>query len=432
MRSFPNSLRPFAKPRADPIGAPADPSLNATVRSGDGRPHPHERRTIAGLAGIYLLRLLGMYMVLPVLALHAAKLEGSTPVLVGLAVGGYGLAQAALQIPFGVWSDRYGRRRVIAGGLLVFALGSVLAAVADGAWLLVIGRVLQGAGGISAAVVALIADVSRPQVRAQAMAVLGAAVGVAFAIGMIAGPGLAGRFGVPFLFWLTAGLTMLAVLYVAVGIPGPNRHVHDATLEWTPGHLAEVLRSTAMRRLDLGALLLHSSVTALFVVGPVLLQRHLPASEHGTVYGVLVPIGLVLMVISAFFADRHGRLKDAILSGGVCLLGAAVCLAFGRDSFPGVVGAMGLTIAAVAIAEPAAPAMVTRLANDQARGTAAGVYHLCQFTGSFIGGLVGGLLLEDPQTLGVALIVGAILWLLLASNLPRLKPGRLLSTPGEV
>lgn len=393
--------------------------------SGDrGGGYAHERRTIAGLAGIYLLRLLGMYMVLPVLSLHAARLEGHTPLLVGLAVGSYGLAQGALQVPFGIWSDRFGRRRVIAFGLFLFTAGSVIAALAPSVIWLVAGRTLQGAGGISAVVVAFIADVSRPQIRAQAMAVLGASVGVAFAIGMITGPGLAARYGVPGLFWLTAGLSLLAMVYVLTGIPSPPRHVHDATIEWTPGHLRDVLLDGRMRRLDLGSLLLHTMVTTMFVVGPGLIENYLPAAEHGKVYGVLVPIGLVLMALSAVTADRKGRLKEAILGGGLFLLVGGAGLVLDLDGFWAIVLAVGCTIAAVAVAEPAAPAMVTRLAHDDARGTAAGVYHMCQFSGSFLGGVVGGLLLDRPTALGWVLLGGAALWLALAAGLPRLAPGR--------
>lgn len=390
---------------------------------GNESQNPHEMRTILGLSGIYLLRLLGMYMVLPVLSLHAADLEGHTPLLVGMAVGSYGLAQAGLQIPFGVWSDRYGRRRVIAGGLLVFAAGSVVAAIATDAWQLVLGRTLQGAGGVSAAVVALIADVSRPSIRTRAMAALGASVGIAFTIGMIAGPGLAARFGVPFLFWLTAVLSVLAAVYMVTGIPRPPRHVHDATIEWTYGHLGDVLRNTAMRRLDIGAFLQHTQVTMMFVVGPGLLAEHVPRAEHGTIYLVLVPVGLSVMVVSAFFADRWGRLKTAVLGGSVSLLVAAAFLLFGDSTFLAVTGAIGMTIIAVAIAEPAAPAMVTRLSNDSARGTAAGTYAMCQFTGSFAGGLLGGLLLHRPEALGIGLAVLSTLWALVASGLPSL-PGQ--------
>ena len=387
-------------------------------------PGPHEKRTILGLAGIYLLRLLGMYMVLPVLALHAADLEGHTPALVGLSVGAYGLAQAALQIPFGIWSDRYGRRRVIAGGLFVFAAGSVLAAVADDAVQLVLGRVLQGAGGVSAAVVALIADVSRPAVRARAMAALGVSVGVAFTIGMIAGPGLAARYGVPFLFWLTAGLSVLAAVYVMTMIPRPPRQVHHASVEWTVGHLGEVLRDRRMLRLDAGALLQHSMVTAMFVVGPGLLAQHVPRAEHGQVYLVLVPIGLAVMGVSAFFADRWGLLKWAVLGGSVSLLGSSAFLLLGDEGFVAVSAAIGLVIVAVALAEPAAPAMLTRLSNHQARGTAAGTYHMCQFTGSFVGGVAGGLMLGQPDTLGLFLLIAATVWLGVAIGLPNLPPHR--------
>ena len=406
--------------------------MSGTGPSTESEKHPHELRTILGLSGIYLLRLLGMYMVLPVLSLHARELEGHTPLLVGLSVGAYGLAQAALQIPFGIWSDRFGRRRVIAGGLLVFAAGSVVAALADNAVQLVIGRTLQGAGGVAAAVMALITDVSRPSIRARAMAALGASVGIAFTIGMIAGPGLAARFGVPFLFWLTAALSVLAALYVVTGIPRPGQHVHDPSVEWTPGHLGEVLRHPAMRRLDVGAFLQHTQVTMMFVVGPGLLAELVPRAAPAEIYTVLVPVGLSVMVVSAFFADRWGLLKHAVLGGSVSLLGAAAFLLIGDASFVAISGAIGMTIIAVATAEPAAPAMVTRLSNDTARGTAAGTYAMSQFTGSFAGGLAAWLVLLRPISgvpfdqaiaLGASLCALSIVWFFVAIGLPRL-PGQ--------
>jgi MFS family permease len=387
----------------------------------EGVAYAHEKRSVAGLAAIYMLRLLGMYMVLPVLALYAATLPGHTPILVGLAVGSYGLAQALLQVPFGVWSDRYGRRRVIGSGLFLFTLGSVVAALAPNVVWLIVGRTLQGAGGIAAAVVAFIADVTRPQARAQAMAVLGASVGVAFAIGMISGPSLAARFGVTGLFWFTAALSAVALLYISFGIPRPPRHVHDSTVEWTPGFLREVAMMPAMRRLDIGATLLHTMVTCMFVVGPGRLERYLPVEEHGKVYLVLVPIGLILMAGSAAVADRWGRLREAILAGSLFLIVGGVGLIYAPEAFWSIILATGCTIAAVAVAEPAAPAMVTRLARDEARGTAAGAYHMCEFSGSFFGGLAGGLLLHWPHALGWVLAGGAAVWFLLAAGLPRLR-----------
>jgi len=377
---------------------------------------------VVSLAGIYLLRMLGMYMVLPVLSLHAAELAGATPLMTGLALGGYGLAQAALQIPFGVWSDRFGRRRVISIGLLVFAGGSVIAATSGNVVWLVVGRIMQGAGGVSAAVVALLADATRPGFRARAMAIMGASVGVAFAIGMISGPSLAARYGVPFLFWLTAGLSVLAALWVVTGVPRPERHVHDASVEWTPGHLTEVLRNPGMLRVDLGAFFLHSHVTAMFVAGPQLLGRHIPLEDHGTVYLVLVPIGLVVMGLTAFFADRRGLLKQAVLGGVGCVGVSALFMVGGSSQLMPVAAAMGFTILAVATAEPAAPSIVTHLANDNARGTAAGLYHMCQFTGSFFGGLVGGYMIDRPEELGVLLFLGTVIWFALASGLPSLGP----------
>lgn len=381
----------------------------------------HETRNVAGMACIFGLRLLGLYMVLPVLALHANDLRGATPFLVGLSVGSYGLTQAALQVPFGSLSDRYGRRRIIALGLLLFAAGSVLAARAGSVWVLILGRTLQGGGAVSSAVVALVADLTRPQVRVRAMAAVGSAVGVAFAAGMIMGPSVASHFGVAAVFWLMAAFSVVAAAYVLLLVPRPPRGVHHADVAWTAGQWGGVVHSAAMVRLDAGIFLLHAMVTALFVVGPGLMATHIPVAEHGKVYAAVVPFGVALMAFSAIQADRRGRLREAVVGGAVLLAAASVALAFAHH-YAGVVAAVALAVGGVALAEPAMPAMLTRLSAAETRGTAAGLFHMSQFVGSFVGGALGGLLLRQPTRLALVMLAGAVLWLIVAWGLPHLGP----------
>jgi MFS family permease len=376
---------------------------------------------VVGLSGLYGLRLLGLYLVLPVLSIYAGTLAGSTPLLIGLSLGVYGFAQALLQIPFGLWSDRYGRRRAIVVGLLLFALGSVIAAQAHSILWLIVGRFFQGAGAVASALVALMADLSGPRYRTRAMGAVGVSVGLAFAAGMVAGPPVSARLGVPALFWLTAVLSGLGALYVAVAVPKTSGWHHDEEVEWTRGQTRDVLHQPALVRLDGGIFVLHLLVTCAFVVGPTYLERYLPVEQHGRVYAPVVLSGVPLLALSAFFADRRGRLKEAVVVGSVLLVAGAILL---MNAHRGVGWCVGLTaslVAAIAIAEPAMPALLTHLIAPRLRGTAAGIFHTCQFAGSFVGGMAGGAMLKHPQVVGPILVGLCVLWVIASWGLPAVR-----------
>ena len=245
-----------------------------------------EARSAASMAGIYALRMLGLFMILPVFALYADELEGATPALAGLAIGIYGMTQALLQIPYGLLSDRIGRKPVIIFGLLVFALGSAIAASADNIHLVIFGRALQGAGAIAAAVMALTADLIREEHRVKAMAIIGMSIGASFALAMVLGPVLNTWIGVPGIFWLTAVLALGGIAVVVLVVPNPvvTRVRRDA--EAVPAQFASVLRDAQLFRLDIGIFALHLILTASFVVLPLALRdiAGLPANRHWEVY----------------------------------------------------------------------------------------------------------------------------------------------------
>ena len=280
-----------------------------------------EGKAAGGLAMVFAFRMLGMFMVLPVLATYGQELAGSTPALIGLAIGAYGLTQALLQIPFGVLSDRIGRRPVIYAGLLIFAAGSVLAANADTIWGVIAGRVLQGAGAISAAVMALLSDLTREQHRTKAMALIGMSIGVSFALAMVTGPLVTRAFGLSGLFWITAGLALLGIVIVAGMVPKATAALQHRESGVARQALGGILRHRELLRLDLGIFILHAILMASFVALPLTLveQAGLPRDEHWWVYLVAMLVGFFAMVPFIIYGEKKRQMKR-VLVGAVALL----------------------------------------------------------------------------------------------------------------
>lgn len=347
-----------------------------------------EWRAVAALGMVYALRMIGMFMVLPVFALYARDLPGGASHLqVGLAVGIYGLTQALLQIPFGMASDRFGRKPVIFVGLAVFALGSVVAGHADSIDGVIAGRLLQGAGAVSSAVAALLADVTREQVRTTAMALLGAGMGLAFILALVLGPVVSLWIGVDGIFFLTAVLVMLALPVVGFGVPTPQRPVARA------GGFGLALRNPQLLRLNFGIFLLHATMIGLFVAAPVALldTLELGSTEQWKVY---VPV-LLLSVLPVFpvirWAEARGRTRLAY-RGAIGLLAVAMVIAaLGHAHGPWLLLAMLLFFIPFNYLEGALPSMISRRAPAESRGAALGVYATAQFLGAFAGGSVVGL-----------------------------------------
>lgn len=374
-----------------------------------------ERRASWSLAAIFALRMLGLFLVLPVFMLEAARYAGGgDPLLIGIGLGVYGLVQALLQAPLGLASDRIGRKKVIVLGLLVFAAGSMLAATAGSIHGLIAGRALQGAGAISAAVTALLADLTRDEVRTKGMALVGISIGLMFALSLIVAPPLAGLFGLRGLFTLTAVLAVAGVAIVLLWTPAePARHA-----DLPQGTLGEVWRHPALWRLDLGIFIVHAVQMAMWVVVPgMLVAAGLPKAQHWQVY---LPAFLISFVFlgALFSAERRGRL------GGIwrfmLVLLAVVELLFLLLALraPGV-WTLGFVLllffVAFNVLEAVLPSMVSRLAPPQARGAALGVYNTMQSLGLFIGGAAGGWLVKywGASGLFVAALALAVIWLLL-------------------
>ncbi|GKT24947.1 MFS transporter [Acidovorax sp. SUPP3334] len=390
-------------------GATAAPPSNTTAMT------PLERRSSLALALIFALRMLGLFLVLPVFALEARKYPGGDdPALVGLAMGIYGLTQAVLQLPLGMASDRFGRKRVIVLGLAVFAAGSLMAALADSLTGLLAGRALQGAGAVSAAVTALLADQTRDAVRTKAMALVGGSIGLMFAVALVAAPLLAAHIGLAGLFGLTCALALGGIAVVLwVVPPEPARHA-DAPR----GRLAEVWRHADLLRLNLGVFVLHTVQMAMWVAVPALLvQAGLPKAGHWQVYLPAVVLSFAMMG-GLFALERRGYLRETLLAaigmvllvqmglGGVAAAGATPALwALGLLLFVFFCGFNAL--------EASQPSLVSRMAPPHLRGAALGTYNTLQSLGLFAGGALGGALAKwagPPQLFAVTALLCAV-WL---------------------
>lgn len=397
------------------------------ARKNSIRMHPEEMRASMALAWVYALRMLGMFLVLPVLALYAAGLPdaGDNKMLVGLAMGMYGLTQAVLQLPLGMASDRFGRKKVIYLGLLVFALGSFMAAVATSLPMLVLARAIQGAGAVSAAVTALVADLTREEVRTRAMAMIGLSIGLTFSASLVISPLLSEYIGVAGLFALTGVLTLLSMLVVKFLVPDPVRSKLHEDAEVQPARFGEVLKNKELLRLNFGIFALQCGMMALFTSLPFALQDlGLKKAHHWQVYLPATLIGLVLMIPAIIVGETRNKLKQIFLLGIALIFASQLGLLFGLHS----VWLIGLSLIVYFIGfnilEASQPSLVSKIAPAELKGTAMGVYNTMQSVGLFSGGALGGLLFHHFGFNGVfafcSVLIGA--WFAIAAVAPAPAP----------
>jgi len=381
---------------------------------------PHERRTAFSLASIFAMRMLGLFMILPVFALYAEHFEGVTHLLVGVAIGIYGLTQALLQIPFGMASDRIGRKPVIAVGLLIFAIGSVVAATADTIHGVILGRALQGAGAVAAAVRALVADLTREEHRSKAMAVIGMTIGFSFLVAMVAGPLLNHWIGVPGIFWLTALLALLGIAILFVLVPTPQKSTLHRDAEPVPAKFSEVLRDGELLRLDFGIFVLHLVLTASFVAVPLALRDagFVPA-DHWQLYLPVMVVAMGLAVPFIIVAEAKRKMKPVFIGAVASLMLGQLLLAGLHQSVLAVGLLLLLYFSAFNLLEATLPSLVSKVAHAESKGTAMGVYASSQFFGAFIGGVLGGWAYGVWDTTGVFLLNALLLllWLLVAGTM---------------
>ena len=385
-----------------------------------------EFRSTAALAIVFATRLLGLFMIYPVFAGYASHLSGATPLLIGLALGAYGLTQGLLQIPYGLLSDRTGRKRVIAGGLLLFAAGSVIAALATSIGGMLIGRTLQCAGAVGSVVLALVADLTREEVRTRAMAIVGMTIGLAFAVAIVLGPALGAIIGVPGIFWLTAGLAFAGIGVTYGLVPTPARLVRHRDAEAVPLLFARVIRNRELLRLDLSIFALHLILTASFLAVPPLLARslQLATGNDWMVYLPVLAASIALMVPIILLAEKGDRMKEVFLATIALLAASQAVLALWGGHAVAVVAALTAFFTGFNVMEASLPSLVTKIAPADAKGTATGIFSSAQFLGIFAGGAAGGLALAAGGAGGVFVLTLAVAlaWLAIGAMMPR--PGR--------
>jgi MFS family permease len=373
-----------------------------------------EIRASASLASIFALRMLGLFLILPVFAVHARSIPGGDdPAMIGLALGIYGLTQGVLQIPFGTASDRWGRKRVIVIGLVLFAIGSFIAAAADDMTWTIIGRAVQGAGAISAAVTAFIADATRDEHRTKAMAMVGASIGLTFALSLVGAPPLYAAIGMAGLFALTGVLALAAIAVVLWVVPeAPVREHHDK-----PASVRKVVFDPQLLRLNFGIFALHTVQMAMFVVVPVLLveRGQLPLAQHWWVYLPVVLVSFGLMMPPIMAAERRSRMRLLFLGAVALLLVVQLGLMIMAPGLLWLAAWLLLFFVGFNILEASLPSLVSRLAPGSAKGLALGIYNTTQAVGLFTGGALGGIVASRWGAQGVfgsAAVIMAVWWLI--------------------
>lgn len=381
-------------------------------------------KQILPLSLIVALRFFGLFIVLPVLSIYALDMEGATPFLAGLIVGGYALTQAIFQVPFGMMSDKFGRKQVLFVGLIIFIIGSVIAAMSDNIYMLLIGRFLQGAGAIGSVVSAMIADLVKEEQRAHAMAIMGGTIAVSFAAAMIIAPIVGGNWGIDKLFWLTAILSVLAIGVLFTSVPKPPRIVHSYSEE--ESKFFDVFKDKALTRMYI-TFLFHSSImTMAFFIIPLVMTQSIEeggfAWEKAELWKVYFPamiFGFLAMAPAAIFGEKYGKGKEIFMISVVTIFFGFLAMGFATTPWVFILGVV-LFFIGFNMFEPLLQSFVAKFAKVHQKGAALGVANTFAYTGIFFGGILAGWLMQnyDRETLAIVVAVISVAWFVWVATMP--------------
>ena len=385
-----------------------------------------ERQSVFSLAFLYASRMLGLFMVLPVFILYGRDLENANELLLGLAIGAYGLSQALLQIPFGALSDKFGRKKLIFIGLILFFLGSVIAATSTDIYGVILGRFIQGSGAIASVLMALLSDLTSEESRTKAMALVGMSIGVSFSLALVIGPIVAEWHGLQGVFWLTAALALFGVVWLFVFVPNPVHSTKSRDARLFKNQLGDVLRNKELLRLDFGIFALHLCLTAMFIAVPMSLLSHsdVTAENHWWVYLSVMMLSFFAMVPFIIVGEKKRQMKAVFMFAVVLLCIGAISAVWSQEGFEGFWLSLFIFFMAFNLLEASLPSLVSKLSPAGSKGTAMGVYSTSQFFGAFVGGVFGGWVLSSYQESGVYIFVSVVclVWLVIAAKMTNPNP----------
>lgn len=386
-----------------------------------------EKKAAFSLASVFGVRMLGLFMILPVFAIYGEQLAGYSPIWLGLAIGAYGLTQALLQIPMGILSDKYGRKPVILAGLVVFLIGSIVAAVSTTIYGVVLGRAIQGMGAIASAILALAADLTREEQRPKVMATIGMFIGLSFTFAMILGPIVADAFGLSGLFWFTGFLTILAMLMIQFMVPYSINKAPRGDSVALPEQIVKLIRHPQLSRLNWGVFILHMALTACFVTLPKqFVASGLALESHWQIYLPTLLGSFFLMVPFMIFAMKKQQEKP-MFSAAVALLSLALFLLWLLPTgLWSLVLSVVLFFTAFNYLEATMPSILSRIAPAGVKGSVMGIYSSSQFLGAFVGGIVGGFVASSygENTIFLVMALASLLWLVLSFGMKKLKKSK--------
>lgn len=379
-------------------------------------------KNVLAIAAIFSFRMLGLFMLIPVFTIFAMQLQGATPALMGLALGSYGLSQGLLQMPFGMLSDRFGRKPILRIGLVLFVCGSLLGAFSHSIYTMILARTLQGTGAIGSVLIALIADLTPDKHRTKAMAVIGLTIGLSFGLAMVISPILTSYYGLAGIFYLTTFLALLGLVLLDTVIPTPKKESFHPENEANPSLLKSVIKNKQLLRLDAGIFLQHFILTCTFYVIPMLLEEQIKngqLAEQWHFYLPLMIFSFVIMLPFIMLAEKKGRMKSVFLAAVLLTSLSQWFLAFTNQSLFLFCALMFLYFVAFNILEATLPSLISKQAKASAKGTAMGVYSSCQFLGIFAGGVAAGILYQSVGKQGLFMVNGlmALFWFLLALSM---------------